>query len=222
MRKLLWNSVMLLSGVILLAALALILSLLMSGPHQSQANPPAMSSTGPTPVVTPRSYPDLDPELVSALTTDWPVFKHREFGLQIRYPPTYFTKEWQVSGDRLFYVSFVDQKWRGIEGEIPDIGLVIYGNPQGLLLDEWFHKHSGHFTPSGLPEGVLFVDPTQIEPVLVRGHTALRFIDGGLGPAPSILIDRGPQIVRLYFTPVGPDNLEPIYELMLSTLEFIK
>lgn len=114
------------------------------------------------------------------------------------------------------------QKWRGIEGEIPDIGLVIYGNPQGLSLDEWFHRHSGHFTPSGLPEGGLFVDPTQVELVSMRGHTALRFIDGGLGPAPSILIDRGRQIVKLYFTPIGPDNLEAIYELMLSTLEFIK
>jgi hypothetical protein len=222
MRKLLWNSVILLSGVILLAALALILSLLTSRLHQSQANSPTMPSTRPTLVVTPRSYPNLDPESVSILTTDWPVFKNWEFGFQIRYPPTFFTKEWQVDGDRLFYVSFMDQKWRDIEGEIPDIGLVIYGNPQGLSLDEWFHKHSGHVLPSGLPEGVLFVDPTQVESVSVRGHTALRFIDGGLAPAPSILIDRGPQMVKLYFAPVGPDNLEPIYELMLSTLEFIK
>lgn len=239
MRKLLWNSAMLLSGAILLVALALILRLLtprpppgvvqqpserydraVATPLQSQATSPMTPSAEPTPVATPRPYPNLDPQSVAILTANWLVLENRAFGFRIKYPPTFFTKEWQVSGERLFYVSFIDQKWQDIAGEIPDIGLVVYANPQGLSLDEWFHKHSGHVTPSGLPEGVLFVDPTQVEPVWVGGHAALRFIDGGLAPAPSTLIERGRQMVKLYFTPLGPDNLEPTYELMLATLEF--
>lgn len=239
MRKLLWNSAMLLGGAILLVAL--ILGLLTFRPQpgvaqqpseisgraaatstQSQANPPTIASAEPTPVATPRPYPNLDPKSVSILTANWLVLENQKFGFRIKYPPTFFTKEWQVNGDRLFYVSFIDQKWQGIGGEIPDIGLVVYDNPQRWSLNEWFHRHSGHVTPSGLPEGVLFVDPTQVEPVSVQGHAALRFIDGGLGPAPSILLERGPYMVKLYFTPVGSDNLEPTYELMLATLEFIK
>lgn len=105
MRKLLWNSAMLLSGAILLLALALILSLLISRPQPgvaqqpseisgkvmaipAQATSPTIPNAEPTPVATPRPYPALDPEAVSILTANWLVLENREFGFRIKYPPT--------------------------------------------------------------------------------------------------------------------------------------
>lgn len=244
MLRLLRNSILLMGGTILAFALALVLGLFSNAPQTStaqQSNPGSASmpaqaapnqpngkgpSTSSALPGNPRQYPLLDRQSVAQLTADWPTFENQEFGFRIKYPPNFLTGVWPVEGDRLFYVSFANQRWKDSPGEVPDIGLVVYRNPQGFSLDEWFQKHSGNTTPDGnLPEDALFVDPTQVEQVTVNGQAALKFVDGGLGPAPSTLIFKRSQLFKLYFAPpsVAPsENLEPIYEQMLSTLEFTK
>ncbi len=218
MLKLTRNTALLLGGAILVVALALALGLLTYAPQLSVAQQPTPlppSSSNP-PV-----YPNLDSQSVAQLTKEWLVFEKPEWGFRIKYPPTFFTTEWPVEKDRLYSVGFTDQKWKGMGGEIPDIDLTIYRNPQGMALQEWFTTHSGSFTPQGLPDQAIFVDPTQIQPVSVHGQNALKFVDGGLGPAPTVLIPRGQQMFSMVYAP-APNNLEPTYELMFSTLEFTK
>lgn len=225
MLRIIRNAILLLGGAVLVAALALILGLLttssQSGAAQSAVTTgPSNNSPSQSASVNPRPYPNLDAQSVAQLTRNWQVFENQQFGFRIKYPPNFYTQEWPVEKDVLYYVSFIDKKWKNSpSGGLPEIGLAIYRNPQSIGLQEWFQVHSGTFTPQGLPDGVIFVDPTQVQPVSVQGKDALRFVDGGMISLPSILINRGLQIFRMAFTPAA-DNLEPAYELMLSTLEF--
>ncbi len=144
MLKFIRNSVLLLSGAILVIALALVLGLLTNAPTPSVAQRPTLPPASSNP---PR-YPNLDAPSVAQLTKDWLVFENQPFGFRIKYPPNFFTREWPVEKDVLYYVSFIDQKWKNnLSGEIPDTGLVLYRNPQGVGLQEWFRAHSGSFTP---------------------------------------------------------------------------
>lgn len=238
MERLIKNSAVLFGGAILLATLALILGLVTFGPqsgraqptaqrpvdtpfatHAAQATLPAHPTALSTLPATPRPYPALDPASVTLLTQDWKVYEHPGFGFHIKYPATFFTQEWKVSGDLLFDLNFVDQKWKDASGGVQGMGIAIYANPDKTPLVEWFQNRSGSFTPEGLPEGTLFVDPTQIEPVVVHYETALKFVNGGVIELPGVLIARGSYMFHIWYGP-GPDNLEPIYELMLFTLEF--
>lgn len=227
MEKRIWKIVWLLGGVVLTLSLALAAGLLTLPPDNGGASKigsaePTVNSgeqlseaiTGTIP-----QYPVIPHDAIAALTQDWSTYVNETYGFQIRYPAHFYTTTWEVSGVREMYVSFKDRKWKD-QSEVPDIGIVMYNNPEKLPLRTWLMTHTGDPANPETAENVLFVDPGEIEEVRIAGATALKFVDGGMFPMPSLLIDRGKYSMKVYYTPIGPDNLEPVYELMLATLEF--
>ena len=227
MRSRIWKVVWLFAGIVFTLSLALMTGVLALPPSSGKASmdvanvetlaaeptdPPAASAE-----IIP-TYPDLPAATVDQVTHDWLVYTDEVYGFRIRYPAHFDTVSWPVTGVREMYVSFIDRKWKG-HYEVPDIGIVVYRNPENLPLQAWLQSKVDGSELLAVGEDPLFYAPTDIQNINVAGTPALKFVDGGLGPAPSVLVVRGEYILELYYAPVGPDNLEPIYELMLATLE---
>ncbi len=227
MEKRIWKIAWFLGGIVLTLGLALAAGLLTLPPDSGDASKIGSAEATVNSVEQPSEtitrtipqYPVLPHADVAVVTQDWPTYVNETYGFQIRYPAHFYTTTWVVSGTRAMYVSFIDRKWKG-QSEVPDIGIVIYNNPEKLPLRTWLMTHTGDPANPETTENVLFVDPGKIEEVRTAGATALKFVDGGMFPMPSLLMDQGKYAMKVYYTPIGPDNLEPVYELMLATLEF--
>ncbi len=227
MGKRIWKIVWLLGGIVLTLGLALAAGILTLPPDSGgagkigSAEPTVNSGEQLSETVTRTipQYPVIPHDAIAPLTQDWSTYVNEIYGFQIRYPAHFYTTTWEVSGVREMYVSFKDRKWKDQPG-MADIGILVYRNPEKLPLETWLLAHTGDPADPEKAENVIFVDPTKIEDVKTADTVALKFVGGGLGPAPTVLIDRGKYILELYYAPIGPDNLEPIYELMLETLEF--
>jgi hypothetical protein len=224
MRRQIWKVVGLLSGVVLAFSLAFVTGMLTlppksGGATEANANVtpeltepihPSQDYTETSPV-----YPDIPISEVNQLTQDWPLYVSEAYGFSIRYPPDFYTRTWEVSGVREMSISFIDRKWENHPSETPSIGITAYRNPERLPLQTWFRTHSDSSSGESL-----FIAPTEVESVKVANTTALKFVDDGPFKIPLVLVAREEYILGVSFAPIGPDNLEPLYELMLGTLKF--
>jgi hypothetical protein len=229
MERRIWKVVGLLGGITLALVLAFATGILTLPPDRGAAGESNIIEPSSAGVVQPGAesmdtlerYPAITDDAVATATQDWLTYVDETYGFKIRYPAHFYTTTLEVVSPREMSISFTDRKWRDYEGGTPDIGIVIYSNPQKLPLRAWVQAHTGAHPADQTTAGtILFVEPDKIEAVETANMAALRLVDGGLVPAPSVLIDRGKYVLRIGYPVIGSDNLEPVYELMLATLEF--
>jgi hypothetical protein len=158
-------------------------------------------------------------------TARWKVYKNDRYGYTIKYPPTFFMNEWDTSKDplRMYYISFVPEKYRDAPN-FPEIGLVIYKNPEKIPVRDWLDKHTGDQSQTqGASSALVFEKVVNVEQKTVSDVPALRFVEESPlwgTRAPSVLIPNNTGIFRLFYTNAyTSEDLAQTFELMLSTLQ---
>ncbi|HQH40092.1 MAG TPA: hypothetical protein PLH19_16380 [Anaerolineae bacterium] len=228
MERRIWKIVGLLGGITLALVLAFATGILTLPPNRGAAgensiiepSSAGVAQPGAESVGTLERYPAITDDAVATATQDWLTYVNETYGFKIRYPAHFYTTTWEVVSPREMYISFIDRKWKGYEGGAPDIGIVIYRNPEKLPLQTWLQAHTGDPADPKTAGSILFVDPDKIEAVQTANAAALRLVNGGLLPVSTVLIERADYILGIGYPVIGSDNLEPVYELMLATLEF--
>ena len=176
--------------------------------------------------VQPASQPTPTPVAVATTTPDetanWETYTNIEYGYSIKYPPNLYYQEWKISNSIKHSMSFRLEELRGKDiPQQPEIGITVYLD-EDLYVGDWLKKHSTN-KPFGSIEdpsihffGVETVGGTQ------NGLERMLFSDERYGIKTNHqLIGKNGKIYDLHYTNLLEENLEPTFNLMLSTFKFI-
>jgi hypothetical protein len=160
-------------------------------------------------------------------TSAWPVYGNDRYGIQLRYPPTFFFVEGQFANDATWEwnVNFFDKQYQQEHPpQTPGIWLHAYPNPEGMRLDDWLTRHStsaSFGTEVDLEPPVYYLWPNEpIQKVSVAGREGRSFTSDALGlRIPIVLLAHRDWILDIALGDFGPDDLRPIFAAMLETLE---
>lgn len=214
------NALTAIVGLGLLVVLAFSLNAL----FLSRTQQPPQTANQPKPI---SLLPSAPPTIVinqTNSTKEWKVYKNEEHGYTIKYPPTYFFTVWDTSKDplRVHYISFVPEKYRGTP-RAPEIGLVIYNNPEEISLREWLDQHTSN-QPKGSSNRIVFEKIVDTKWVTVADTPALRFVEESPiwgTRAPTILVLDDKKIFKLFYTNAySSEDLSQTFNLMLDTFQF--
>lgn len=189
----------------------------------------------PSPFLIPTSTPEPTYASCSALTStvsiyvgpNWPIYENPDFGIRLRYPLAFYYQTWDVSTfpGKLLSVSFQDQKYRDKEiPQIPNMALNVWDNTERLSIEAWLAHHSTtepFGTEVNLEFPVYFLWPeVQPEAVTVNDMEGLRFTSDAMGlKNHNVIFAHREWIVEFSYGAFGPDDLGPIYNAMLGSLE---
>lgn len=189
----------------------------------------------PTPPLT--GTPPLEPTIAASpsptatldITKDWKIYENREHGFRVKYPPqfTYYIigpPSPEIWHDVIFYDGAKYQPGVTRE-EFPLIGLHVLANPQRFSsVEAWAEAHL--FSSPGSNQyslnfesyeivrtlNIAGVQATRLTAVSAYGHK----VHNILIPLPD-----GTRIIMFYYF-TDPSTIEPLFELMASTLELIR
>lgn len=207
------------STIVLLAALIIVGAYSLNLKEKQTVFQPFPQPTAPSTVI-----PTLASiSSASKSTTDWLTYANAQYGYSIKYPHTLFYKIWDTSKDskRKHHVVFLLKKYKDKNmPQPPEIGLVIYENPEKIPLKDWLDKHTDFQGES------IFEKVVDLRQVTIVNAPALRFVEES--PlweitAPTVLISRDTEIFRLFYTNAySKDDLSKTFNQILSTFKFLE
>ena len=166
----------------------------------------------------------LDREPVPLDTSTWPVYANDEYGIYLRYPPTFFFSEGDNDAEFQWdwSVVFIDEQYQvDRPPQTPGIWIHAYPNPEGISPDDWL-AHHGTAAPFGAETDtespVYHLWPVQAFPAL--GLEGRYFVGDAMGlRIPTLLLPHADWMIEIACGDFGPDDLEPVFTAMLGTLE---
>lgn len=154
------------------------------------------------------------PEVKPDETADWNTHRNEEYGLEIRYP-----SDWMIIKEEIGYVTFADKEEAEINrtkraGEIMcSVGMFFYDNKERLPLYDWVIGKWGK--PENRESG-------KISEVKINDLEGIRYEFMSMGTETNVLFSKENKVIDVQTTFKGCDNLNEIFDQMLSTFRFLK
>ncbi len=171
------------------------------------------------------SQPSFNNSEQAVDTLDWKLYSNEKYGYEIKYPRGYFFEVVDVSSldHVLDVVAFKDKQYENSSdpGELPQIEVVVYPNPEKTSLQKWFNRHSTTvpFGPSPNRE-YYFEGVTLVKKVTVDNHEGLYVEHEEMAPkAISILVSSDDKIVKI--GNIFP-SINQTFDRMISTFHLTR
>lgn len=169
-----------------------------------------------------------EPINIDEVTTNWQYLENSAFNYSIKYPSDFSyinfdaSNNFEESSEYAHAIGFYPNKYLDTF-QSPEIGLVIYKNPQKLSLDEWFSTWRHRYVNEVNGSSLNVIDEIKaVQHITINQKDAISYIDESSPRSSAVLFHKGSQVIKLYYTNanIKDEDLAPTFDLMLKTLQF--
>lgn len=158
----------------------------------------------------------------------WDRYVLRYIELSIPVPPGWIIREWPLPEDYPIYysVSVIPDIYIGSQATVfPEITLTVYRAPLGESLNAWFLEHSSievFDRNAAADPNVFFYEVSRARAVRVGDVPALLFSRDVLDTrASTVLVANGETVATITAVTFSLTDLQRVYEVMLTGVEFL-
>lgn len=145
------------------------------------------------------------------------VLNHPEYKFSISYPSGLLVREWKHP-DSPFVVSFVIELEAELDGELPEVSLVVHPKSAAESLSDWLEynvvRSANSVTLDVFP---VYLDVTSKTQSRISEQEAISFQHNFPIPRQVTLIDNGDSVIQISYGPIDNAVMEKVYQYILDS-----